>query len=52
MTDFKIEIMILNEKNLTLKDVFLYTVSDGGKETVILTSGENVSARLKKGKNK
>ena len=38
--------------NVSVKDVFLYTVSDGGRETVILTSGENVSAHLKKGKHK
>lgn len=43
----------LSSKNLTLKDVFLYTVADSGKETLILTSGKNVSAKLrKKGKNK
>ena len=38
--------------NVSVKDVFLYTVSDSGRETVILTSGENVSARFKKGKHK
>ena len=42
----------LAERSLTLKDVFLYTVSDSGKETLILTSGKAVPpARRKKGKN-
>jgi len=36
---------MLNEKNLTLKDVFLYTVSDLGKETLILTSGKRVASK-------
>ena len=42
----------LAENSLALKDVFLYTISDGGKETLILNTGENASARLKKGKHK
>ena len=42
---------ILNEENLALKDVFLYTVSDIGKETIILTSGKRIAAKKnRKGK--
>ena len=42
----------LAERSLKLKDVFLYTISDSGKETLILTSGKSVPAPRKKGKNK